>query len=86
MKNFFNYIFITWKISDEIVTDNKKRKKLKYVVLFVSFLLVILLGIIDHKTGFEVSFSIFYLIPISLSILFGGFYGGFIISVFSAVV
>ncbi|MEO0233876.1 MAG: GGDEF domain-containing protein [candidate division WOR-3 bacterium] len=86
MKNFFNNILTGWKISDEMVTDNKNSKKLKYMVLFFSLLLVILLGIIDHKTGFEVSFSIFYLIPISISVLFGGFYSGIIISLFSAVI
>ncbi|MEO0288537.1 MAG: diguanylate cyclase [candidate division WOR-3 bacterium] len=85
MKNLFNNLD-SLKISEEVVTDNKKRKNLKYVILFFSFLLVILLGIIDYKTGFEISFSIFYLIPISFSILSGGFYSGIFISLLSALV
>lgn len=42
-------------------------------------------GVIDHLTGPEVAFSIFYLIPISLVTWFVGKWSGFSISIASAV-
>ena len=36
------------------------------VIFLISVTLVILLGIIDYLTGYELAFSIFYLQPISL--------------------
>lgn len=48
-------------------------------------LLVIMLGVTDYVTGYEVSFSIFYFIPILLTAWFGSRYSAFIISFLSAV-
>jgi len=47
--------------------------------------LVILVGIADYLTGTEVSFSIFYLLPISLVSWFGGIRPGIVFSVICAV-
>ena len=49
------------------------------------FLLVILLGLVDYLTGYELSFSLFYLIPISLVAWFGGKKLGLLISAASAI-
>ncbi len=48
------------------------------------FALVLLVGVIDYATGAELSVSIFYLIPISLSVLFETRRIGVLLSVFSS--
>jgi signal transduction histidine kinase len=50
------------------------------------FTLVLLVGVIDYATGAELSVSIFYLIPISLSVLFVNRRTGVLLSVFSSAV
>jgi len=53
--------------------------------LFISnFLIVLILGVVDYLLGFEVSFSIFYLIPIVVTAWFVGRWPSFAISLFSA--
>ncbi len=49
-----------------------------------SFLLVCLIGLANYAVGFEVGFSLFYLIPISLVTWFTNQIFGIIISIFSA--
>ncbi len=39
----------------------------KPVTLMISVVMVILLGIADRSTGYEISFSIFYLLPVALA-------------------
>lgn len=46
--------------------------KNKLVILFFSFLLIIIIGIIDYVTSTELTLSVFYLIPISLHALYKG--------------
>ncbi len=41
-----------------------KPKVYRILILILNFIFIILIGLIDYKTGFEMSFSIFYLIPI----------------------
>ncbi|NWG04902.1 MAG: GHKL domain-containing protein [Syntrophaceae bacterium] len=50
------------------------------------FILVVLVGVVDYITGGELSVSIFYLIPISLSVLFVNREVGVLLSIFSFVV
>lgn len=50
------------------------------------FTLVLLLGVVDYVTGAELSVSILYLIPISLSTLFANRRSGVFLSVFSSAV
>jgi len=52
------------------------------VALFVAFLI----GIIDYKTGYELSLSIFYLLPITFIVWFVGKNAGVFISIISATV
>ncbi len=55
-------------------------------ITIICILLVFLLGIIDFKTGYEFTFSIFYLIPISIMSWYIGRLSGITISIISAVV
>ncbi len=41
----------------------------KFIILFLSLFSVLIIGYIDYKTSSEISFSLFYLIPISLTAL-----------------
>lgn len=51
----------------------------------LSFVFILLLGVLDYLTGSEVSFSIFYLLPISLTAWFVGWRVGIAMSVVGAV-
>jgi hypothetical protein len=44
----------------------------RFVILFISFFFISIIGIFDYITSAELSFSIFYLIPISLHALYKG--------------
>ncbi len=64
-----------------IVTE--RRTRLQYLMLAAG--LVPLLGWIDVVTGYELSFSIFYLVPIALAAWFGGAAPGLVVSAASAI-
>lgn len=49
------------------------------------FALILLIGALDYLTGFEVSFSLFYLVPIALGTWFAGRRTGLVLSVVSAL-
>ncbi|MCB1179354.1 MAG: GGDEF domain-containing protein [Leptospiraceae bacterium] len=87
MKNFLKLIF--YKKTDVIFPTQKSTSnsiKIKYLVFVASLILVVLLGIIDYLIGYEISFSIFYLIPISLSVFYSGFRLSIIVSILSAII
>ena len=52
----------------------------------IVLLLAIGVGALDFATGYEISFSLFYLIPISLATWYGSFRFGIIVSVIAAVI
>jgi len=54
-------------------------------IVLLGLLMIIVLAIIDHLTGYELSFSIFYLIPISVAAWYAGRRHGILISSLSAV-
>ncbi|MFI5145436.1 MAG: sensor histidine kinase, partial [Ignavibacteria bacterium] len=56
-----------------------------YISIF-SVILVILIGFLDYLTGTEISFSIFYLIPITFITYKAGKNEGLVLSFFSAVI
>jgi len=60
------------------------KKSVTYVTL-VSVAVMVIVGAIDHITGPELSFSIFYLIPISLASWYAGKYPGLFLAFLSAV-
>lgn len=61
-------------------------KQPKQLLTALGLLLVCLIGVIDYLTGSEIVFSIFYLIPVSLTTWFIGFRVGLFVSLMSAVV
>ena len=66
-----------------LISFFEKRSKLFWAI--VGLLLVVLLGLINYVTGYELSFSLFYLAPISLIAWFGGKRLGLVISAASAI-
>src|SRR4030042_2380042 len=61
-------------------------RKRKHTWLIISLLVAVFLGIADYLTGYELSFSIFYLIPVSAATLISGRNVGIITSIVSAVI
>ncbi|MDD5772924.1 MAG: GGDEF domain-containing protein [bacterium] len=62
------------------------RKLPKVLIIILGILLVAFFGFIDYFTGYEISISIFYLIPISLIAWFAGNFSAAIISILSVIV
>jgi diguanylate cyclase (GGDEF)-like protein len=56
----------------------------KYFWVAAGLILIVGIGIIDYLTGYEISFSLFYLIPITLIAWFAGRRFGMIASIISA--
>ena len=54
--------------------------------LVVALLIIFLLGLLDEVTGFEISFSLFYVLPVAYLAWFVGRRAGILISVISATV
>lgn len=75
VKNNFDHI----KKIENFIT---RRSKL-FLILF-SCLMIVLIGYTDYLTGYELSFSIFYLVPILLVSWFVGGSAGYMTSVLSA--
>lgn len=69
---------------DNIRVSFNIRKPGKTVTLFVSLVMIAVLGFLDYISGYEVSFSIFYLVPISYAAFFAGAPVGIFISSISA--
>jgi diguanylate cyclase (GGDEF)-like protein len=57
----------------------------EWLIGAVTLLLVLFLSFVDHVTGYEISFSIFYLLPISIAVWYGSRPMGYAISAASAV-
>ena len=55
----------------------------KALVIFISLALVGIIGFVDWRTGYELSFSVFYLIPVALAVWFVGEFFGIVVSVLS---
>ena len=55
----------------------------RYAILAISIVLVATLGWLDYTTGFEISFSFFYLIPILMATWYVNVQSGYIITVIS---
>ncbi|EEF62621.1 sensor histidine kinase [Pedosphaera parvula] len=58
----------------------------KPLIMAVSLLLVAIIGLVDWMTGFEISFFVFYLIPVALAVWFVGDIFGIVVSVLSVAV
>ena len=68
----------------EMVNKIVLLKKTK-IIFLVGFFLVIILGYVDYIIGYALSFSLFYIIPISLVAWYNGFSSGIYISVLSTI-
>ena len=62
----------------------KERSSLQLTTACLSLILV--LAAVDHTTGYELSFSIFYLLPIAFATWYAGMYHGALLSIVSASV
>jgi diguanylate cyclase (GGDEF)-like protein len=56
----------------------------KVLTIFLCVVLVLLIGVIDFQTGYELSFSLFYLIPICMATWVSGRDMGLLVSILSA--
>lgn len=56
------------------------------IISITSFVAVCIIGLFDFYTGYELSFSIFYLLPVSAAVWYNGKKTGVIVSAISAVV
>ncbi|MFN2455772.1 MAG: GGDEF domain-containing protein [Pyrinomonadaceae bacterium] len=63
---------------------NFLEKRSKSFILICGFALILFLGVIDYFTGFELSFSVFYLSPVALVTWYGSKRAAVITSVASA--
>jgi len=63
---------------------NEKRRRLFGGIL--ACFMVVIVGLIDYLTGYEILFSVFYLLAIIPATWFGGKNSGFLISILSVVV
>jgi diguanylate cyclase (GGDEF)-like protein len=57
----------------------------KKVLIFCSIVLALLLGYLDYLNGFEFSFSLFYLLPVSITAWFANRNSALVVSVLSAL-
>lgn len=71
-------------MNDKIRISFNIRKPGKPATLFVSLVMIAVLGFLDYISGYEMSFSIFYLVPISYAAFFAGAGTGVFISMVSA--
>src|SRR5450432_2464076 len=55
----------------------------KPLLMIISLGLVFMIGVVDWLTGFELSFFVFYLIPVALAVWFVGDSFGIVVSVLS---
>jgi hypothetical protein len=60
------------------------KKRSLFQVTAGSLFLVVTFAVIDYATGYEGSFSVFYLVPIALATWYGGLRQGFLLSIVSA--
>lgn len=49
---------------------NKLEKASKTEILFFGIFQILILGIINYATGYEISFAVFYLIPVAMTVWF----------------
>ena len=74
------------KLTEEINYKFIKKEYNRYLIFIFSLFIVLLIGFIDYLTTYEISFSIFYLIPVSLTVLLAGFRLAIFISVLSTLI
>lgn len=66
--------------------DNSLCRTPKLILALISLALVLVLSVLDYLTGYEMSFAIFYLIPVGLAAWYVGLNTGLAMGLVSAVV
>jgi len=66
--------------------ENNNNNNLKLAYIFSAILVVLIMGVLDFLTGYEISFSIFYLIPISFLVWYSKKIYGILLAFLSMVV
>jgi signal transduction histidine kinase len=69
------------KISIQLFENRSRAVILAFAVLMVAFI-----GFWDYVTGYEMTFSTFYVLPVAVAVWFAGRLGGVVISLLSVVV
>ena len=59
-------------------------RRTPWQIITITLLLAILVSIVDFESGYELSFSIFYVIPITIGAWYSGKRAGLVLSLFSA--
>lgn len=75
----------TWHNDNEVSLLLKFKRPHKIITFSLSISFVFIIGITDFISGYEMSFSIFYLLPISLATVLANMTVGLIISLLSAI-
>jgi diguanylate cyclase (GGDEF)-like protein len=65
---------------------NEFEKMNPFKLSFIGVLLVIAIGLLDYATGYKISFSLFYLLPILLGCWYVGKNSGILFAFFSSIV
>jgi len=82
LKNYLRVtILLTMLLMDRIIEYLGKQSKT--FLIPINILILIVIGVVDYLTGYEIVLSLFYLIPISFAAWLGGRAPGIIISVLS---
>src|SRR5207237_10510019 len=85
---------LTYVVSNALVASSLNMAGLRWrnrlttsrsTLVAVCFVITAGLGYVDYLTGYEQTFLLFYLVPISLATWFGNFWIGFAFSIFSIV-
>lgn len=74
-----------WQPDNELSFVLKIRRPNKIIIFVISLVFIMIIGITDYISGYEMSFSIFYLLPISLATVLANMTIGLIISLLSAI-
>lgn len=70
---------------DIVIASLRIRKPNRILLILLVLLIIVILGILDLYTGYEIGFSFFYLIPITLTVMFLGFKAGLLVSILSTM-
>lgn len=71
---------------DEASITYRLKNKNSFFGIIATFLVAILLGFSDFLVGSELSFSIFYLLPVTMAVIFSGKIFGLILSILCSII
>lgn len=74
-----------WQNDNEVSIVLNFKRPHKIITFSLSMVIVLIIGITDYISGYEMSFSIFYLLPISLATVLANMTIGLVVSLLSAI-